>query len=1315
MTFRENKYSPEFLFGNVEVDRNALASLRASKRRSDPNGGSNVPFYSGASGKFLRVTYTTEPALSETTLDIGLSSDSLAQIITDINNAAPSNINAIDVGGYLVIRNSNPGKRHLIRISPYSVPASDAAPVLGFVVNPYPGSVGYVNEVTTTPGTRSQGNPPGTSLVANAEDLRPGALNRIFASILNLIQENIQDLERPVIVYKYKYFATTAHQVSTNEYYVKINDNSMLLPIYLPTDTQVGIGDVPAKYWVKAYTGQFTSVPDGQAFVTAFDDTATAVGDWSAPTRNEHTVVDIVYGTGSEDISIYPDAGQPFQVWGTPDGKSIYGIGDVDNLNKQATVNITSIVGNIIECATAQFVTKLVRKGDPVYLVASVLTPFDHSGWFAVKEVYDETHIAVRPMAAGERIPTNPLTNNIKPRTLNPAANGTLTVKVGFHIPAGNALVVIRPKSALSNVVLRIPCVVPLREALVENLNVIAESAVDMGLYTVNQHMMRVNKDAHPAKAIKGYASTTFADGSSISGLTMRLDEWLDQLITLLKSNTASPGGGSKRIGAEAVSLVGGSPTAYSGLNRSLASGTVDSQHLELLTKLRDHEVDETRHDARGVLSGLGVTASAGLNITIASGNCLVFGKYLSVSGAVVALTNNATNWVYVNSTTGVLTATTSASTACADSDLALYKVTTSGGAITATSDVRRNYVQLRKKGFWTVGTTGCDFASLKGALDFLAEYRLSTGQQTVEIVIQGVADVSTTINLTFPVTIRGAALDNSALVGGPLARLRGTLAGQPMFRCAVSTLHNVVFKDLYVTIEGTDSASCFLRNDDAGTAGNDWVFNNCIFENAPNNGWVFNLSPADSTKDWLWNNCVFQNRVGTGTFVYVGDNCTGYTFDNCKFRGTTADATVSGVSMSEGAVEPIFTNCLFEMGGIHLYIQTTTDMVRASGCRFKSSRADSIYFISSGELYLTDCTFSGCMAASSTARGVIMSDSGAGVIIANDCRFKNWATGYAVRAIGNTGVGSRFVNNFFSASAPDRAISGFSHALFMGNDIDLSPGAASGSGRDIAVVLSVSSNNRITSNAFRNCGSTATASADTVISANANNVINNNNFSNCRGILIDTTGAHNAISNNVGTDVGASANDIGVKVAGANCTVHGNVLGQITSGKAVFVSTTGLHAHVIGNAVETALPATGLAGLTGGVQRKKEFFDGDSQNVTGSTTKSLAFVTMSSDIYGSHLPEMVNLPPKVSTLEAGLRVTYGDGTTDVIFNTTAGDKVVRFDDENADLDFVGVATMYMDIDSDKTLVAIEFVVRNVGATTTQTMGQWRYYGWIVG
>ncbi len=568
MSFTDNEYDLPQLVGKTSASLVTVPTLRSKLRRNDPDGISSVPYYTGITSKKLTIEYT-DAALDVQEVDLTIGGTSYQSLITDINSLDASNIQALDQDGFLTIRNKNGGKTHYIKILPQSVTADEGAALVGLAVDPFPGSVSNAGEVATAPGSRTQANPQGTALVAYDESLTSEVINRPLLAILRATERLRADLERDILV-----------------------------PVDAGTVTPV------AEHEITAVPGFYLSTSGLRIPIKGIDLAAPTEGPldpWFElvdPDTNETIItssfkkLQVVNGYYADATTALNLVGGTFAAWGTKNGGTIYRDTVPDKV-KHATTSITSLAGNVIKCAGATFETKLIHKNDPVLISgATNLTPFDHNGWFAVLDVIDEEHIAVRPLGTNEDAPH--AAN--KPSALNTTGSGfgSVTVYMGNFVPCAGIFFQLSEEYT-SQVKVRMMVGQPRRFDVTNNPGTYRGNQSLLGT-ALSEHVAGSDYQ-HEATAINGFTATqVWRDTTTVTGATLRAV--IEDLIRDLAENGASDAG-SQRIGASAVSIGGSTPN-------TLSLGTVNSQIIGLLTAIRDHINDTTDAHAASAIGYAG-------------------------------------------------------------------------------------------------------------------------------------------------------------------------------------------------------------------------------------------------------------------------------------------------------------------------------------------------------------------------------------------------------------------------------------------------------------------------------------------------------------------------------------------------------------------------------------------------------------------------------------------------------------------------------------------------------------------------------------
>lgn len=552
MSFAENDYSALNGIGNTPVTRNLMPTLRASVRRADPDGISAVAYYPATSGKTLRVSYTKEVStvVTEFQEDIAFASNSFVAIIAAINAADPGHLEATDQDGFLVLRNRNTGKTHFLRIDPWTTPANDAAVVFGLAIDPFPGSSSFAGEIASTPGLRNESNAQGTTLIGRDEDLKADTFNRSLADLYHKLDTLRAELERDVLVFR-RFDVTVAEHTESGNNVFYLDDATVRVPIFNHFDGEA----YPAQY-IRAMSGPSDNIDTGLNVLTV----------------SELNYVD-------DDTTDFETGEDSFAAWGTPDGGAIWRA-DVPAKDKHPEIAITSAVGNVIFCNNATFEDLYVQKGDLVLIEDATKAPFDCSGWFSVLEVLGQEHISVRRLSPSERAPTD----DPRPVQLSPSLTGTVTIPMGYAIPATEniAFTVSIPVGSYT---FQIACLVPMREALADDWGRTDGTADALGDAVVSLQLalaahLADPADAHAASAITGFtAATTWLDATTVTGATLRAV--IEDIIGDLRSTTGT--GGAHRIGSGAIDLGG----VVTDLPYQLGSASVHSQIASLLAQIR--------------------------------------------------------------------------------------------------------------------------------------------------------------------------------------------------------------------------------------------------------------------------------------------------------------------------------------------------------------------------------------------------------------------------------------------------------------------------------------------------------------------------------------------------------------------------------------------------------------------------------------------------------------------------------------------------------------------------------------------------------
>jgi hypothetical protein len=238
-------------------------------------------------------------------------------------------------------------------------------------------------------------------------------------------------------------------------------------------------------------------------------------------------------------------------------------------------------------------------------------------------------------------------------------------------------------------------------------------------------------------------------------------------------------------------------------LNTLKGSLDDETDRIDELTSLNESAL------AAGVLSGLGVSAGAGLLATVTSGFVVKNGTRLAVPGASVILTDNASQSVVYDVSGEELISTTSAPTS---DQVPLAYLTTSAGSVVLTLDTRLTVGPLNHRVDLHVGGAGAHFTTLRAAVDFvnvMSATGVANGNRSWRIFVRGnTTETDTIVFLTDNVSIVGAGPSVLGGVGGSsqdVARITWS-GNRALFDLGGSS--GITFRDLALYYDATAAAS---------------------------------------------------------------------------------------------------------------------------------------------------------------------------------------------------------------------------------------------------------------------------------------------------------------------------------------------------------------------------------------------------------------------------------------------------------------------------------------------------------------------------
>jgi hypothetical protein len=716
-----------------------------------------------------------------------------------------------------------------------------------------------------------------------------------------------------------------------------------------------------------------------------------------------------------------------------------------------------------------------------------------------------------------------------------------------------------------------------------------------------------------------------------------------------------------------------------------------------------------------GVISGLTDGGMAGLTMTVASGVYWMNGLRVSKAQDTVVLPDNIESYVYID-TDGDLKVTTSLSTAVTLPRLVLFAVTTSLGARTAITDVRRFWTRQNSKSHVTVGPTNCDFTSLAGAFKW-AELVDGAGEDTwFTIVVQG--DVSMSARIDFNAAVH---LVGNSRFGSKVTCPAGTAAFRPLGPVSNVTIEGINF--VLSTVSDGSKLLDLSQSDDEST---EWVIRDCVISGGRNAHIIDGINPNTGAicRNWKIQNNLFQNpghTTASWAFILL-EQAQDCEISGNRFIGSSANENTLGIELMEGSIDNTIDDNVFDFGGRHIGIQDSNGAGTQNGSclrnrirknRHYNGRSTSIRFgCANGPNYVEDCDFIGGMTASSGNNGMIevntVSTFGGGQLIIRGNSFRDWAGAAAIWS--DVGNDHRIESNTLStnvtavivgigATAGDRLI-------IRGNHVDLDRGATTGNGKSLGIAMGLGASDSclIEGNIILNCGDDAGVSTG-VVKVDANNIISGNLFNNCRGVEILLNGANNSILGNSfqNVDTASAGTLVSLGASAEDALIMGNQMPTPGTGTIITANPTPNRTKLIGNITDNGQAIGNTPDSIIGVGLYRGTNDPASQSWAVGTTL-ISTVPFPSRTVGCHIPKRWALAAKVGNVESGIRFIFSDGTTLDRFNTTAGTIDETFDQ------------FYLDGSHDLSIVRIQWVVRNVGGMAeTQNPGQSKYEGFVIG
>lgn len=616
-------------------------------------------------------------------------------------------------------------------------------------------------------------------------------------------------------------------------------------------------------------------------------------------------------------------------------------------------------------------------------------------------------------------------------------------------------------------------------------------------------------------------SSPTDANTPPYNLTTTTLRNQLISLLTYINNYNLSTG--AANIGAAGFSSESDSKYTFSGSNvqdQIEETGSFLNEHANLLERALDTFVSD----------GMAVTQyGGGPNASVASGFIISDGRLLKYNGGTITVSvTPGSYYIYARIFGGSVSVASASSLPFSTTNpiVILHKITHSGGAWSASIDMRRYGIFINDKSCFTVGSTpssgndgyGCDFTTLRGAIEYIKVMNASNIVFAPK-KIRLVNDISYS-GTTITIDVEGLEIDGA----GRKILLSSDI---PLFTINVN---NVKLENISVesNIVGTPASASLAK-----------------------------IGNTVSINGIQVSNCIINTGGGYSPLAYFtqcGSNTT--TVSNSLFSNNFADVTKGGLDSiaSVGSGTSIIDSVI---EGNRFY-QTSFSTEDGYGIRASARCAIANNIISGGYKTGIFCT----LAERTNVNGNILTgySAASGIVMNNGIAFYNSALGQDSNALieGNTifginnyGINCRtnatgsgafmmvsdnIINNYYAGTPPSSmiGIQGRGNETWVVNNKIVAPGQ-----------FGIMNANHIISNQIYGITSitTTTAAIQGVASATEGSLISDNWVYNCAGDGIDVNSAtRSIIGNNIILNLSNTV-DAGIDNLGSKCTVSNNII----------------------------------------------------------------------------------------------------------------------------------------------------------------------------
>jgi hypothetical protein len=492
-----------------------------------------------------------------------------------------------------------------------------------------------------------------------------------------------------------------------------------------------------------------------------------------------------------------------------------------------------------------------------------------------------------------------------------------------------------------------------------------------------------------------------------------------------------------------------------------------------------------------------------GLTFAVGLGTYWMNGVRSYKAADTVALTNNTTNYVYID-TDGDLKSSTLATTAGSLPRLLLYQAVTAGGAITAVTDLRRFHTRVNSRGYVTVNATEGDFTTLAAAIAWVKIQRTAGEASPLKIVIQGSITLAAQIDLTgFP---DGLTIEGSDVASASITTPSATYA----FVVTTGNVDRITFRDLTFNVPTAAGSGLIGVSGDAVT--NYWELTNCKIVGG-RDVHTLKVASSESQLGWKIERCRFSGMAHTSAYYAIAvESMSDMRIDGNEFQGGTGDAFDCFVGLFIASTANKIINNISVTGGIsvnvvddNIAVSTSSPATnnRIASNRITRSRSAAYNDDSTGPTVFENNSLDACNVTAGSSNGVI--EVGNGIKIIRDNTIIDWVTGAAITV--NSGTPSLIVEGNVMTTDEASALYGVyaSGALVgprvCGNLVDLYRGATTdnGKGNSLGIYLTASICAIVEGNLLRNIGAGASPAASIIAVSDYSSVVGNV-LRNCAG-----------------------------------------------------------------------------------------------------------------------------------------------------------------------------------------------------------------------